>query len=145
MAFERLRLSPRKPDSLGVEARQITFGVRTLMVAGGFLLATAVGISLSSTCAGRSVQAASKSSREAGALVFHQKGCEHCHGADGLGTEKGPDLSMVGKRRNKPQIEHQIISGGNGMPAFGDALQPDEVKVLVDYLSAKRKAPKQTQ
>jgi hypothetical protein len=28
------------------------------------------------------------------------------------------------------------------MPAFGDVLQPDEVKDLVDFLHAKRKAPK---
>ena len=76
--------------------------------------------------------------------MFHQKGCEHCHGVGGIGTEKGPDLTTVGKRRKKPQIEHQIIAGGNGMPAFGEALQPDEVKLLVDYLSSKRKAQKQT-
>jgi hypothetical protein len=30
------------------------------------------------------------------------------------------------------------------MPAFGDVLQPDEVKDLVDFLHAKRKASKQT-
>jgi hypothetical protein len=28
------------------------------------------------------------------------------------------------------------------MPAFGDVLQPDEIKDLVDFLHAKRKAPK---
>ncbi len=78
-------------------------------------------------------------------MVFHNKGCEHCHGPSGLGTEKGPDLSTVGKRWKKPRIEHQIIAGGNGMPAFGEALQPDEVKSLVEFLSAKRKALKQTQ
>jgi hypothetical protein len=30
------------------------------------------------------------------------------------------------------------------MPAFGDVLQPDEIKDLVDFLHAKRKAPKNT-
>jgi hypothetical protein len=30
------------------------------------------------------------------------------------------------------------------MPAFGDVLQPDEIKDLVDFLHAKRKAPKKT-
>jgi mono/diheme cytochrome c family protein len=30
------------------------------------------------------------------------------------------------------------------MPAFGDVLQPDEIKDLVDFLHAKRKAPKRT-
>jgi mono/diheme cytochrome c family protein len=28
------------------------------------------------------------------------------------------------------------------MPAFGDVLQPDEIQDLVDFLHAKRKAPK---
>jgi mono/diheme cytochrome c family protein len=57
-----------------------------------------------------------------------------------VGTERAPDLSTVGKRKKRPQIEQQILHGGNGMPAFGAVLQPDEVQLLVDYLSAKRKA-----
>jgi mono/diheme cytochrome c family protein len=75
-------------------------------------------------------------------MLFHEKGCEHCHGVDGRGGKLGPDLSTVGKRRNKQQIEHQIHDGGAAMPAFGEVLQPDEIKDLVDYLHAKRKAPK---
>jgi mono/diheme cytochrome c family protein len=86
------------------------------------------------------VQAASRESREAGAALFHKTGCEFCHGLNGVGTERAPDLSSVGKRKKRPQIEQQILHGGNGMPAFGAVLQPDEVQLLVDYLSAKRKA-----
>jgi mono/diheme cytochrome c family protein len=91
---------------------------------------------------GATVHASSREGREAGALVFHEKGCEHCHGVEGIGTEKGPDLSTVGKRLKKKQIERQIMEGGSGMPGFGDALPFDEVNALVDYLKAKRKAPK---
>lgn len=54
----------------------------------------------------------------------------------------GPDLSTVGKRLSKEKIEHQIHDGSAAMPAFGDVLQPDEIKDLVDFLHAKRKAPK---
>ena len=75
-------------------------------------------------------------------MLFHEKGCEHCHGVDGHGGGLGPDLSTVGKHLKKQQIEHQIYEGGAAMPAFRDALQPDEIKDLVDYLHAKRKAPK---
>jgi len=88
------------------------------------------------------VHAFSRQTRVAGAVTFHDKGCEHCHGVDGIGTDRGPDLSTVGKRWKKDRIEKQIREGGGGMPPFGDALQQDEVKDLVDYLSAKRKAPK---
>lgn len=85
------------------------------------------------------VLAFSKQSREAGALIFREKGCEHCHGVDGIGTDRGPDLSGVGKRWHKDHIEQQIREGGGGMPPFGDALSNDEVRSLVDFLNAKRK------
>ena len=88
------------------------------------------------------VHAYSNKSKKAGATLFHEKGCEHCHGANGRGGDLGPDLSTVGKRLNKQKIELQIHNGGAAMPAFGDVLQPDEVQDLVDFLHAKRKAPK---
>jgi mono/diheme cytochrome c family protein len=88
------------------------------------------------------VHAYSNETRKAGATLFHEKGCEHCHGVNGRGGDLGPDLSTVGKRLSKQKIEHQIHNGGAAMPAFGDVLQPDEVKDLVDFLHAKRKAPK---
>jgi mono/diheme cytochrome c family protein len=88
------------------------------------------------------VHAYSSDGKKVGAALFHEKGCEHCHGANGRGGELGPDLSTVGKRLSKQKIEHQIHDGGAAMPAFGDVLQQDEIKDLVDFLHAKRKAPK---
>ena len=86
------------------------------------------------------VSAASKQDEAAGAMLFREKGCVYCHGPDARGTEKAPDLSTVGKRLKREQIERQIRDGGAQMPAFGEALQPDEIKLLVDYLKTKRKA-----
>jgi len=83
--------------------------------------------------------AASKAVRKQGAAVFHEKGCEHCHGVDGIGTDKGPDLSGVGRQLHKPEIARQIHDGGKQMPAFGDALTDDEIQQLVEYLAAKKK------
>ena len=83
------------------------------------------------------VQASSK--KADGAVLFHEKGCEHCHGVDGVGTERAPELSSIGRKWKKPQIEKQIVEGGNGMPAFGQVLHDDEVSDLVEYLHAKRK------
>ncbi len=85
------------------------------------------------------VHASSKTQIEAGATLFHESGCEHCHGPDARGTENGPDLSTVGKRLKKEQIERQIREGGLSMPAFGDALQPDQIQALVAFLHEKRK------
>jgi mono/diheme cytochrome c family protein len=83
--------------------------------------------------------AASKAMRKQGAAVFHEKGCEHCHGVDGVGTDKGPDLSGVGRQLHKPEIAKQIHDGGKEMPAFGDALTDAEIQQLVEYLAAKKK------
>jgi mono/diheme cytochrome c family protein len=88
------------------------------------------------------VHATSSESKKSGGILFHEKGCEHCHGIDGHGGDLGPDLSTVGRRLKKERIERQIRGGGAAMPAFGDVLQPDEIKDLVDFLHAKRKAPK---
>jgi mono/diheme cytochrome c family protein len=90
------------------------------------------------------VHASSKNEIEAGAALFHERGCEHCHGPDARGTNNGPDLSTVGKRLTKEQIEKQIREGGLSMPAFGDALQPDQIQALVAFLHEKRKAARAT-
>jgi mono/diheme cytochrome c family protein len=87
-------------------------------------------------------RAASGADRAAGTALFKDKGCEHCHGADGVGTARGPSLSTVGKRLKKSEIERQIRDGGKQMPPFGDVLNDDEMKNLVEYLAHKKKAPK---
>lgn len=110
--------------------------------AGCFFLAAAVLVCSWTRSPTQVVQAYSKSSKARGSTLFHERGCEHCHGVDGRDGDHGPDLSTIGKRWSKQQIEHQIVMGGAGMPAFGNSLQPDEVKDLVDLLHSMRKAPK---
>ena len=110
-----------------------------MLVASGLVL---VGLACPGGHMARLVTAAeaeSKGDKAAGAVLFHERGCEHCHGVNGSGGELGPDLSGVGKRKTKSEIEHQIREGGGGMPAFGDALQPGEIGDLVEFLHAKRR------
>ena len=86
---------------------------------------------------------ASTATTSSGTTLFHEKGCEHCHGVDGVGIpNKGPSLLTVGKRLKKDAITRQIQAGGDSMPAFGESLQPDEITALVDMLSKKKKVPK---
>ncbi len=130
----------RVPETGGVLrglCRRIS--VRSVVEAGVSVLPLALAAGVLLHGGGKAVEASSRASLEAGATLFHEKGCEYCHGVNGVGTEKGPDLSMIGKKWKRPQIEQQILQGGNGMPAFGDILQPDETQSLVEYLSAKRK------
>jgi mono/diheme cytochrome c family protein len=111
------------------------------MVVGKVLLAMAVLLIIVGF-SGSHASAASSGDRRAGAEIFKQNGCEHCHGPDGIGTDRGPSLATVGKRLKKDQIEQQIRDGGKQMPPFKDVLNDDETRKLVDYLAHKKKAPK---
>jgi mono/diheme cytochrome c family protein len=86
--------------------------------------------------------APSSADRAAGAQIFKDKGCEHCHGVDGIGSDKGPALTTIGRHMHKKQIASQIRDGGKQMPPFGDVLSDDEMHKLVEYLAHKKKAPK---
>jgi mono/diheme cytochrome c family protein len=113
-------------------------------VAGKALLAMSVLVIVAGV-PGSHANAASNADRAAGAQIFKQNGCEHCHGSDGVGTDRGPSLATVGKRLKKEQIEQQIRDGGKQMPPFKDVLNEDETRELVDYLAHKKKAPKPAQ
>ena len=85
--------------------------------------------------------ASSADDEKAGAILFRDKGCAFCHGADGVGTAKAP--SLVDLRKNKlwppENITRQITNGGQKMPPFGDALTDKEIAQLVAYLRAKNR------
>ena len=82
--------------------------------------------------------------RARGATVFEVSGCQHCHTIHHVGGHKGPDLSGVGRRRSKTEIQRQIVYGGKGMPAFGQVLETDEISDLIVYLHACREKPSKT-
>ncbi|MGD0858582.1 MAG: cytochrome c [Terracidiphilus sp.] len=80
----------------------------------------------------------------AGAFLFQDKGCAHCHGPGGSGGKKGPDLANLPKDKvwTAAKITNQILNGGQKMPPFSDALTDAEIAQLVAYLRAKhRPAP----
>lgn len=74
-----------------------------------------------------------------GAQLFRDKGCTYCHGNNAQGTDRGPSLLEVRKKLKEPQIEHQIMNGGQKMPRFGETLSKDEVAELVAFLRAKHR------
>jgi mono/diheme cytochrome c family protein len=82
--------------------------------------------------------ASNASDRDRGANVFHSKGCERCHSITGVGGDRAPDLSSVGRRHGARQIKQQILKGGNGMPPFKGVLTKGEVKDLVAFLTTCR-------
>ena len=73
--------------------------------------------------------------------VFSGSGCQHCHSIGNVGGHKGPDLSGVGRRKSKAALRQQIVYGSKVMPAFGDDLEPNELRDLIAYLHSCRQKP----
>ncbi len=85
--------------------------------------------------------ATSAADEKAGAVLFRDKGCEHCHGVAGVGTKKAPAVANIGKDKSWPadRITQQILNGGRKMPPFADSLTDPEIAQIVAYLRAKHK------
>lgn len=79
--------------------------------------------------------------RAQGAELYKERGCTHCHGVNGEGSESGPSLRGVRRRLTAAQIERQVTQGGQQMPAFGDTLDHEQVQSLVAFLRAKTSFP----
>ena len=69
-----------------------------------------------------------------GALVFQAKQCHNCHGLEGKGGQRGPELDSVAVRLTPDQLIRQVIQGGGNMPAYGKNLRPAETTALVAFL-----------
>ena len=109
-------------------------------------VAGAFGLSLIFLVAPFSRVSAGSKAEQRGQELFATKGCPRCHGPNGVGGKKGPDLQLVRKRRSRKSMVEQIREGGKEMPAFGTSLTSNEIDDLVSFLRAKRKvivAPRQ--
>jgi ubiquinol-cytochrome c reductase cytochrome b subunit len=76
-----------------------------------------------------------------GAAMFQNKQCRNCHALEGQGGRRGPDLTEVGLRLTPDQLIDQVSNGtpgGGNMPAYGKQMKPDEMTVLVEFLSSLR-------
>jgi ubiquinol-cytochrome c reductase cytochrome b subunit len=81
--------------------------------------------------------------RLAGAALFQNKSCRNCHALDGIGGQRGPDLTTVGTRLTRGQLIDQISNGtpgGGNMPAYGKQISPAEMTALVEFLEDLRPA-----
>ncbi len=74
-----------------------------------------------------------------GAKLFHQKGCEYCHTISGYGGIRGPNLTYVGDRLTRDQIETRIYSGAANMPSYSKILTPEELNNLLAFLTSRRR------
>lgn len=78
-------------------------------------------------------------SANADAEAIYKANCISCHGVDLEGKMGAKtNLQHVGTAKSKDQINTQIANGGNGMMAFKGKLSDDQIKVLAEWLSAKK-------
>src|SRR6185437_245792 len=73
-----------------------------------------------------------------GAAVLQVKQCRNCHALEGVGGQRGPDLTGIGGRMTRDQLIDQISNGtpgGGNMPAFVKQITPAEMDTLVDFLT----------
>ena len=82
-----------------------------------------------------------KAVEKAGAILFRDKGCAHCHGVAGIGGAKAPALTHIRKDKvwTPAKMSDQILNGGKKMPPFADSLTDEEVAQIVAYLRAQHK------
>jgi ubiquinol-cytochrome c reductase cytochrome b subunit len=76
-----------------------------------------------------------------GSIVFQNKQCRNCHALEGIGGQRGPDLTRVGTRLTRDQLIDQVSNGtpgGGNMPAYGKQMKPAEMSALVDFLVSLR-------
>jgi mono/diheme cytochrome c family protein len=105
------------------------------------ILSIALAALISIVAAAPALAASSEAEARAGAVLFRDKGCAHCHGVGGIGGKKAPSLVDIRKNKLWPpdKITGQIVNGGQKMPPFGDALSDQEIAQLVAYLRAKHR------
>jgi ubiquinol-cytochrome c reductase cytochrome b subunit len=72
-----------------------------------------------------------------GAALFQSKTCRNCHALDGVGGQRGPDLTTVGTRLTRDQLIDQVSNGtpgGGNMPAYGRQISAAEMTALAEFL-----------
>ncbi len=101
-----------------------------------FLCCDASFIAMAQAVSRNSPQQTSTSTSDRGKQTF-SSACAQCHGLDGKGSERAPNIADTAtvQRLSDSQIFHIIRNGvsGTGMPAF-HSLDRSQIRALVTYL-----------
>lgn len=101
--------------------------MRRGVIGGAVAVALAAGAACGSDDGG-------ETSGDAGAAIYAER-CARCHGPDG-GGGIGPQLGdgAVAERLEVDEMIRVVTEGRNTMPPFGDTLDDDEIREVVDYV-----------
>src|SRR5258706_9132783 len=110
-----------------------------------FMTACQTGKTVSTPNANNSSPAANSTPDQfAAARASYEKNCKLCHGANGEGgpvkLDDGTKLKVPSLREGHA-LKHpdsdfvkQITKGGDGMPAFGEKLKPEEINDMIRFI-----------
>lgn len=73
-----------------------------------------------------------------GEEIYKANNCAVCHGQDGKLMLNG-SKDLTASTLSRAETEHQIMNGKNAMPAYKNALNQEQLKLLVDYIETFRK------
>lgn len=74
----------------------------------------------------------------AGAHLMHTEGCMSCHMVDGVGGQRGPNLSAIGNVLTRDELTWRIMAGGNNMPSYGNTMTNKELNEILSFLEARK-------
>lgn len=72
-----------------------------------------------------------------GGELMHTMGCLGCHNINGVGGQRGPDLSAVGRKLTYIQLVSRVANGGGGMPPYGNNMTPTQLSDIVAFLQTR--------
>ena len=110
----------------------------------GLLVGIAIPALSSVSAAGRSSRCQHNLRQMAVAAQTYAETCVVCHRISGEGGTLGPDLTLVGRRRNEAEIHAFIVDPAammgepSAMPAFGKRLKPEQIDALAKYLASRQ-------
>jgi mono/diheme cytochrome c family protein len=83
------------------------------------------------------------SAADARAALVLGRYCASCHMVDGEGASAAPDLTTAGKTRDAAWLREWImdppaVDPTASMPAFGEALAPEDLDAVVAHLARRK-------
>jgi len=138
-------LSPNSIDDYLENSRMKRLSLVLIPIALLFMTACQTGKTGSTPNANNGSPAANSTPDQfAAARASYEKTCKLCHGANGEGgpvkLDDGTKLKVPSLREGHA-LRHpdsdfikQITKGGDGMPAFGEKLKPEEINAMVHFI-----------
>ena len=71
----------------------------------------------------------------AGEEIFASAGCANCHTLEAAGASGTVGPSLDDTQLSAEDIAAKVTTGGNGMPAFGDQLSPEEIANVAAFVA----------